>query len=59
MIWTKTSHNVSDLAAAQAGPAERARYIRGHWGIEDRRHFVRERTFDKTDPGYGSVVHPR
>lgn len=40
-----TSYYVTDLAAAQAGPCQLAKYIRGHWGIENRNHYVRDKTF--------------
>ena len=38
---------MSDLSWAVAGPAALACYIRGHWGIENRSHFVRDRVFDE------------
>ncbi|MFB7632330.1 ISAs1 family transposase [Streptomyces sp. NPDC056149] len=38
---------VISLDAHQAGPAELAAAIRGHWGIENRLHFVRDVTFDE------------
>ena len=47
MTSMETSYYVTDLSPGQAGPAELARYIRGHWGIENRSHFVRDRTFDE------------
>jgi predicted transposase YbfD/YdcC len=31
----------------QASPAQRAGIIRGHWGIEDRLHWVRNLDFDE------------
>ena len=47
MTSMETSYYLSDLRPDQAGPAELACYIRGHWGIENRSHFVRDRTFDE------------
>lgn len=47
MTSMETSYYVTDLRPAQAGPAELACYIRGHWGIENRSHFVRDRVFDE------------
>ena len=44
---TETSHYVTDMNGREAGPAELACYIRGHWGIENRSHYVRDRTFDE------------
>ena len=47
MTSMETSYYVTDLSPEQAGPGELACYIRGHWGIENRSHFVRDRTFDE------------
>ena len=47
MSSTETSYYVTDLTPTQAGPRELACYIRGHWGIENRSHFVRDRVFDE------------
>jgi hypothetical protein len=38
---------VTSLAPARAGPAELLRLWRGHWAIEDKRHWVRDVTFDE------------
>lgn len=38
---------VTDLTSAQASPEHLATYIRGHWGVENRSHYVRDRTFDE------------
>ena len=35
----------TSLAPHQAGAAKLARLIRGHWGIENRLHHVKDRTF--------------
>jgi len=40
-----TSHYVTDLTRIQAGPPRLAAHIRGHWGIENRNHYVRDKTF--------------
>lgn len=37
----ETVYAVTSLTAAQAQPAELARYIRGHWHVENRLHWVR------------------
>ena len=47
MTSMETSYYVTDLRPGQAGPAELASYIRGHWGIENRSHYVRDRVFDE------------
>ena len=44
---TETVYAVTSLAAIQARPAELARMVRGHWGIEDRLHWVRDVVWDE------------
>ena len=43
----ETSYYVSDLSRDQASPKHLASYIRQHWGIENRSHWVRDRVFDE------------
>jgi predicted transposase YbfD/YdcC len=43
----ETSFYVTSLSAHQAGPEQLAAYIRGHWGIENRSHWVRDQVFDE------------
>ena len=43
----ETSYYVTDLTSNQASPEHLALYIRGHWGIENRSHWVRDRVFDE------------
>ena len=43
----ETSYYVTDLSAEEASPEELAHHIRGHWRIENRSHYVRDRTFDE------------
>jgi predicted transposase YbfD/YdcC len=38
---------ITSLRPDQATPAELAGYIRGHWGIENRLHWVRDVTYDE------------
>jgi predicted transposase YbfD/YdcC len=47
MTSTETSYYVTDLRPELAGPAGLASYVRGHWGIENRSHYVRDRVFDE------------
>ena len=47
MTSMETSYYVTDLSPEQAGPTELASYIRGHWAIENRSHYVRDRVFDE------------
>ena len=42
---SETSYYVSDLSGELAGVEALAFYIRGHWGIENRSHHVRDTTF--------------
>jgi predicted transposase YbfD/YdcC len=44
---TETVYAVTSLTAIQAQPAELAQIVRGHWGIEDRLHSVRDVTYDE------------
>jgi len=41
---TETVYAICTLNAAQAQPDELARWLRGHWGIENRLHWVRDVT---------------
>ncbi|MGH3084707.1 MAG: ISAs1 family transposase [Gaiellaceae bacterium] len=43
----ETSYYLSDLSGEFAAPAAFAYYVRGHWSIENRTHYVRDRTFDE------------
>lgn len=43
----ETAYYVTSLRPDEAGPRELACYIRGHWGIENRSHYVRDRVFDE------------
>jgi predicted transposase YbfD/YdcC len=38
---------ITSLRPDQADPAELASYVRGHWGIENRLHWVRDVTYDE------------
>src|SRR5258708_12938423 len=42
---TETSYAITSLGFTQASAAELAAIIRGHWGIEDRLHWVRDMDF--------------
>ncbi len=46
--WTTvTVYAITSLTAFQADPALLARWIRGHWSIENRLHWVRDVSFDE------------
>lgn len=46
-LRTEVSYGVTSLPPAQAAPARLLELIRGHWAIENRVHYVRDRTFDE------------
>lgn len=41
----KVEFAITDLTPEQADPAQHAALVRGHWGIENRLHWVRDVTF--------------
>jgi hypothetical protein len=43
----ETVHGITSLTAWQANPADLLAGNRGHWGVENREHYVRDRTFDE------------
>ena len=45
VVTTETTHAVTSLTRAQAGPKEIERLWRGHWTIENRDHYVRDETW--------------
>jgi predicted transposase YbfD/YdcC len=47
MVSKDTSYYVTSLSAQQAPPAVLARIVRGHWGIENGLHWVRDWSFDE------------
>jgi hypothetical protein len=44
---TETSYLITSLSPQQATPAQLLQLVRGHWGIENRLHWVRDVTFDE------------
>lgn len=47
LISSETVYYLTSVPAALAGPVELDRLVRGHWGIENRVHYVRDVTFDE------------
>jgi predicted transposase YbfD/YdcC len=46
--WSgETVYAITSLTATQATPTDLAQILRGHWGIEDRLHWVRDMTYDE------------
>jgi predicted transposase YbfD/YdcC len=43
----ETCYAITSLTVTQARPSQLASIIRGHWGIEDRLHWVRDMDFDE------------
>lgn len=46
-ITCETSFLITSLTKEQASPRELLQLMRGHWGIENRVHWVRDVTFDE------------
>jgi hypothetical protein len=44
---TEVSYLIASLSAQQATPQRLLEVVRGHWGIENRLHWVRDVTFDE------------
>ncbi len=57
---TETIYAITDLTADQTNPAEVADAARGHWGIENRLHWVRDVSFgedlSQVRTGHGPAV---
>jgi predicted transposase YbfD/YdcC len=50
---------VTSLTAHQAGPAQIADWVRGHWGIENRLHWVRDVTYGEDASRVRTGTAPR
>ncbi len=50
---------MTSLTVTQASPARLAAIIRGHWGIEDRLHWVRDMDFDEDRSQVRTASGPR
>jgi predicted transposase YbfD/YdcC len=58
--WSReTSYAVTSLTVTQASHAQLAAIIRGHWGIEDRLHWVRDNDFDEDRSQVRTAADPR
>jgi predicted transposase YbfD/YdcC len=58
--WSaETCYAVTSLRVTQASPAQLAAIIRGHWGIEDRLHWVRDMDFDEDRSQVHTASGPR
>jgi predicted transposase YbfD/YdcC len=56
---TETIYAITSLTAAQTSPTELAEILRGHWGIEDRLHWVRDVIFDEDRSQVRTANGPR
>jgi len=58
--WSReTCYAVTSLALTQASYTQLAAIIRGHWGIEDRRHWVRDLDWDEDRSQARTASGPR
>jgi predicted transposase YbfD/YdcC len=55
----ETCYAVTSLTVTQASHAQLAAIIRGHWGIEDRLHWVRDMAFDEDRSQVRTASGPR
>jgi predicted transposase YbfD/YdcC len=59
VISAETAYYVTSLLPGEASPARLAELIRGHWGIENRLHWVRDTTFDEDRCQVRTAAAPR
>jgi predicted transposase YbfD/YdcC len=58
--WSReTCYAVTSLTVTQASHAQLAAIIRGHWGIEDRLHWIRDMDFDEDRSQVRTASGPR
>jgi predicted transposase YbfD/YdcC len=58
--WSRqTCYAVTSLTVIQASHAQLAAIIRGHWGIEDRLHWVRDMDFGEDSSQVRTANGPR
>jgi predicted transposase YbfD/YdcC len=58
-VVAETCYSVTSPRVTQASPAQLAAIIRGHWGIEDRLHWVRDTDFDEDRSQVRTASGPR
>jgi predicted transposase YbfD/YdcC len=56
---TEVVHAVTSLAAEQASAGELAAWVRGHWAVETRLHWVRDVTYDEDRSQIRTGAGPR
>jgi len=47
MTSAETSYYVTSVAKDRCGASQLGAHVRGHWGIENKVHYVRDWTFDE------------
>ncbi len=58
--WSReTCYAVTSLTVIQASHAQLAAIVRGHWGIEDRLHWIRDLDFDEDRSQVRTATGPR
>src|SRR5215469_6705631 len=57
--WATACYAVTSLTVTQARHAQLAAIIRGHWGIKDRLHWVRDIDFDEDRSQVRTASGPR
>jgi hypothetical protein len=50
-VSKEVAYGITNMTADLAGPAHLNRYVRSHWGVETREHYVRDVTF-REDAGH-------
>jgi len=58
-ISSETVYLISSLSSEKASPAQLPDINRGHWGIENRNHYVRDVTFDEDRSQVRTKSDPR
>ena len=54
----ETVYVITDLSAHEASPQDLGRYARGHWGVENKIHYVRDVTFGEDASPSGPATDP-
>jgi len=58
-VHEETACLITSLSPAKADPAHFLNLVRGHWGIENKSHYVRDVTFDEDQSQISKKSEPR